>query len=77
MRREVSSLPHKVELLDVDRLIGDREENGILAMDLSVRNIERNRGQISVQSQLPGLAEWAVQVERTANGGSPVSWPRK
>ena len=50
MRREVSSLPDKVELLDVDRLIGEREENGILAIDLDVCDIERNRGQIALQS---------------------------
>ena len=71
MRREVSSFPDKVELLDVDRLIGEREENGILVMDLSIRDIERNGGQIALQSQLPGLAEWAAQIERTANGGMP------
>ena len=65
---EVSTLPHEVELLDVDRLIGEGESNGILIMELYIFDIERNCTQVAGEDPLPGLAEWATQVERTGDG---------
>src|SRR5580704_5443679 len=66
---EISTLPHEVELLDVDRLIGEDESNGILIMDLYIFDVERNCTQVAGEDPLPGPAEWATQVERTGNGG--------
>ena len=69
VRGEVSSLPDKVELLDVDRLVGEREANGILIVDLYIFDVEGESGQVAVESPLPGLAEWTAQIERAGDGG--------
>ena len=71
VRGEISSLPYKMELVDVDRLIGDREANRILIVQLDVFDVEGQGGQSAIQHPLPEVAERArrsAEARRPRNG---------
>src|SRR5271165_1298696 len=66
---QVSSLPHQMELLEVERLIGEREANGILITQFNVFGVQENGSQVALESPLPGLVKWAAHVERASDCG--------
>src|SRR5580704_336214 len=69
MSSKVSSLSQNMELLDVDRLIGEGEANGILIVDFDIFDVEGEGGEGAVEDPPLGLPERTAQAERTGDGG--------
>src|SRR5580704_3986699 len=66
---EVGPVSHHMELLNVDRLIGEREVNRILVVHLNVFDVEGDRREITLQAPLRGQAERTAQLKRAGDSG--------
>src|ERR1700688_4129487 len=69
LRCEISSLPHEMHLLNIHRLMGEREANRILIMHFEMIDIERASGKSAVDNPQVRMTERAVNIQRTIRYG--------